>query len=395
MLAYIRDTTERIEAEQSVRENKRKFEQLFMSNPVAAVYVDADFSILDINTRFTDLFGYSLKECIGKNIDDLVVPKEKRRELNRLNRRVREGYAYQETVRQRKDASLFEVSISSTPITIDDKTVGYVALYSDISERKRMANKLKEYSETLEDLVEEKTRELKDAERKVAMGEIAAMVGHDLRNPLTGIAGAVYYLKTNLEHKIDEPMKQMLTLIEKNIEYSDKIINDLLDYSKKIQLERTETTPQSIISEIVNSISMPRQIKVVDKTRRKPKIYVDLQKMKRVFTNIMTNARDAMVEGGKLTITSREWNNQVIFTFTDTGQGIPENIIDKIWIPLFTTKAKGMGLGLAICRRMVEAHNGSISVKSKVGKGTTFTITLPLTPVKTSDPLPIPLLKAK
>jgi signal transduction histidine kinase len=290
---------------------------------------------------------------------------------------------------------LFDVSISSTPITLDDKTVGYVALYSDISERKRMANKLKEYSETLEDLVEKKTQELKDAERKVAMGEIAAMVGHDLRNPLTGIAGAVYYLKTNLESKIDEPIKQMLTLIEKNIEYSDKIINDLLDYSRKIQLERTETTPQTIVTEIVSSISIPRHIKIVDKTQHKPKIYVDVQKMKRIFTNIITNARDAMPEGGKLTITSREWNKQIIFTFTDTGQGIPENIMDKIWIPLFTTKAKGMGLGLAICRRMVEAHNGSISVKSKVGKGTSFTITLPLTSVKSSDLLPIPLLKAK
>jgi PAS domain S-box-containing protein len=395
ILAYIRDTTERIESERSIRENKRKFEQLFMSNPEAAVYVDANFHILDINTRFTDLFDYSLKECLGEHIDALVVPKAKRWELNRLNRRVREGYTYHETVRQRKDGSLLEVSISSTPITIDDKPVGYIALYNDISERKRMENKLKEYSESLEALVEKKTRELKDAERKVAMGEIAAMVGHDLRNPLTGIAGAVYYLKTNLELQRDDTTKKMLELIEKNIEYSDKIINDLLDYSRKINLERTETTPQSIVTEILGSIQIPQTITIVDKTQREPKIHVDVQKMKRVFTNIITNARDAMPEGGTLTITTRAWNNHVVFTFTDTGQGIPEELIEKIWIPLFTTKAKGMGLGLAICRRMVEAHNGSISVKSKVGKGTTFTIMIPLKRDTSSDSVAVPLLETR
>jgi signal transduction histidine kinase len=104
------------------------------------------------------------------------------------------------------------------------------------------------------------------------------------------------------------------------------------------------------------------------------------------------NAMDAMPGGGKLTITTRKWNDNIVFTFTDTGKGIPEEIIEKIWVPLFTTKAKGMGLGLAICRRMVEAHGGSISVKSKVGKGTTFTIMIPLKQAKSSEPVTAPLV---
>ncbi len=393
MMAYLRDTTERKEAEQIIKENKRKFEQLFMGNPEAAAYVDANFHILDINTRFTYLFRYSLKECLGKHIDDLLVPKEKLKELKSLNRQIREGYVYHETVRRRKDDSLVEVSISSTPIRIDDKTMGYIALYSDITERKRMEKKLKDYSERLETLVEEKTKELKNAERMAAMGEIAAMVGHDIRNPLTGIAGAVYYLKTKLDLTKDKNIKKMLEIIERNIEYSDKIINDLLDYSRKIHLERTETTPQSIMREILTSIQISKKIQVEDETQREPKICVDVQKMKRIFTNIITNAMDAMPEGGKITIKSRQWNDNVEFTFTDSGEGIPKEIIDKIWVPLFTTKAKGMGLGLAICKRMVKAHSGSIFVKSKVGKGTTFTIMIPLKPVKSSEPFATPLFE--
>jgi PAS domain S-box-containing protein len=393
MMAYLRDTTERKEAERTIKENKRKFEQLFMGNPEAAAYVDANFHILDINTRFTYLFRYSLKECLGKHIDDLLVPKEKLKELKSLNRQIREGYVYHETVRRQKDDSLVEVSISSTPIRIDDKTMGYIALYSDITERKRMEKKLKDYSERLETLVEEKTKELKNAERMAAMGEIAAMVGHDIRNPLTGIAGAVYYLKTKLDLTKDKNIKKMLEIIERNIEYSDKIINDLLDYSRKIHLERTETTPQSIMREILTSIQISKKIQVEDETQREPKICVDVQKMKRIFTNIITNAMDAMPEGGKITIKSRQWNDNVEFTFTDSGEGIPKEIIDKIWVPLFTTKAKGMGLGLAICKRMVKAHSGSIFVKSKVGKGTTFTIMIPLKPVKSSEPFATPLFE--
>ena len=132
------------------------------------------------------------------------------------------------------------------------------------------------------------------------------------------------------------------------------------------------------MTNILGSIQIPQRIKIEDNTQREPIISVDVQKMKRVFTNIITNAIDTMPKEGKLTIKSREWNDNVEFTFTDTGSGIPKEIIEKIWTPLFTTKAKGMGLGLAICKRMVEAHGGSVFAKSKVGKGTTFTIKIPI-----------------
>jgi signal transduction histidine kinase len=102
--------------------------------------------------------------------------------------------------------------------------------------------------------------------------------------------------------------------------------------------------------------------------------------MKRVFVNFLKNAVEAMPQGGKLTISSRTSDGNVEFTFTDTGVGIAKEVWEKIWTPFFTTKAKGMGLGLAICRRIVEAHQGKISVESIVGEGTTFTVTIPLEP---------------
>jgi len=102
--------------------------------------------------------------------------------------------------------------------------------------------------------------------------------------------------------------------------------------------------------------------------------------MTRVFINIIKNAVDAMPKGGALAIRSKKSNDNIEFSFTDTGQGMTKCVLDKLWSPLFTTKAKGMGFGLPICKRMVEAHRGKISVKSAIAKGSTFTITVPINP---------------
>jgi len=381
------DITERKKKEREIRESKEKFERLFMDNPEAAVYVNPDFHILDVNPCFSELFGYSLDEVKGKHINSAIVPKDKMEEAEMLDKKAEKRYFFHGTVRKRKDGSLVPVSISVAPITVEGRLTGYVGLYKDATERKQMERKLQEYSEHLEELVEKRTRQLKEAqeqllksERLAAIGEIAAMVGHDLRNPLTSIAGATYYLKTKLEQKMDKTAKDMVELIEKDIKYSDKIISDLLRYSREIHLELTETTPKSITKHALTSIKVPKNIRISNLTDNKPKIKIDAQKMNRVLVNITKNAIDAMPKGGKLTITSKKTNGKLEITFTDTGRGMQKDIFEKIWTPLFTTKAKGMGLGLPICKRIVEAHGGDISVESIVGKGTTFTVTIPIKP---------------
>jgi len=246
---------------------------------------------------------------------------------------------------------------------------------------------IREYADKLELKVEQRTRELMEthdkllkAERLAAMGEVAAMVGHDLRNPLTGIAGAAYYLKMKLGPQTDNTINEMLELIEKDIEYSNKIINDLLEYSKEMQLELTETTPKSIMKEVLYLVKIPDNIKVMDKTGNEPRLVVDIEKMKRVFVNVIRNAVEAMPQGGKLTVTSKEAKGTVKITFADTGIGMPKEIVERICTPLLTTKAKGMGLGLPICKRIIEAHGGNIEVESAAGKGTKFTLTIPIKP---------------
>ena len=249
-------------------------------------------------------------------------------------------------------------------------------------------SKLSDYALTLEKKVQEKKKELEEAnerllkaERMAAIGELAGMVGHDLRNPLSGIKNAVYLLKKRQGHVLDKGGNETLLLMDRAIEHANKIINDLLDYSREMHLDYEECSPKSLVSYSLLTITVPSQIKVLEHVEDSPKIWVDTSKMQRVFTNLIKNANDAMANGGSLEISSRHSEETIEFSFVDTGIGMSEEVIKKIFMPLFTTKAHGMGFVLSICKRVVEAHAGKIEVESALNKGTKFTITLPIKPI--------------
>jgi len=289
-----------------------------------------------------------------------------------------------------RDGKYRWVSVIKVPIIDKDgRVTGLAGISRDITEIKEMEEKLRQYSEHLEELVQERTEELRQtnaklvkAERLAAIGELAGMVGHDLRNPLTGIKGAVYYLKTKYGAEADLKTKEIFETADKAIDYSNKIINDLLDYSRNLTLEPVNTTPKALLKNALSLVEVPERIKIVDATEGKREIKADTMSMSRVFINIITNAFDAMPEGGTLTVTSRAVKGKVEITFKDTGTGMSKETLSKLTrgSPLFTTKAKGMGLGLPICKRIVEAHGGKISLESALGKGTTITITIPVNP---------------
>jgi PAS domain S-box-containing protein len=254
-------------------------------------------------------------------------------------------------------------------------------------ENAKLIQQVKDYAQHLEEKVQERTKQLKEtqqqlvkSERLAAIGELAAMIGHDLRNPLTGIAVATYYLKTRFGSKIDSKSKEMLRTIEKDIENSNKIINDLLEYSREMKLDLNESNPRSIVEEALSAVRIPVKVHVADLTKVTPKIKVDTDRIKRAFINMIKNTVDAMPEGGILTIESRESKVGLEITFSDTGMGMSEETLKNLYRPLFTTKAKGMGFGLPICKRFIEAHGGKISARSTIGKGSMFTVTLPTRP---------------
>lgn len=253
-------------------------------------------------------------------------------------------------------------------------------------------NQLKEYAAELENKVKERTKELLEAqerllrsERLATIGEVAASVGHDLRNPLQVILYESFVLDNIVEKIANETDDKTVTAlklhvqrIKEQVNYMNKIVSDLQDYGRQIAIKTIKVDLNSLILNILSANKIPENIKVTVNITPGFTIDADPESIKRVFTNIIINAFQAMPEGGTLTIYAEKDDKMTKIYFKDTGVGIPKENIEKIFQPLFTTKAKGTGLGLAVCKRIVEAHNGTIDVESELGKGSTFIIKLPV-----------------
>ncbi len=227
------------------------------------------------------------------------------------------------------------------------------------------------------DKIQEITGALNKSQRLAAIGELSIMIAHDLRNPLQGITTAADFLARETANS-PEKRTRMLDLIKRDVTYCEKIVNDLLGYSRDIRIMPSVTDVNSLLATSLSHTQVPENVQITDLTQKEPTIKVDIEKMLRVFDNLVKNAIEAMPEGGNLTIKSEASNNTMRISFADTGKGIAKEDLNKLFVPLFTTKAKGMGFGLAICKRITDAHNGTISVESSVEKGTIFTIELSL-----------------
>jgi PAS domain S-box-containing protein len=255
-------------------------------------------------------------------------------------------------------------------------------------ERTRAEEALKEYSERLEEMVEERTRKLREAqeqlirqERLAALGQLAGGVGHELRNPLGAIKNAVYFLHMALAPQAPDPeVQETLEILEQEVARSERITGELLDFARARPPSRQEADLNQIVQETLSRIEIPLGVEVVTRLAADlPRILADPGQLDQVFDNLIHNAVQAMPEGGRLTMsTRRESEGWVAASIVDTGVGIPRENREKIFEPLFTTRAKGIGLGLAIVQTLVEGHGGTIEVGSEVGEGTTFTIRLPV-----------------
>ena len=233
-------------------------------------------------------------------------------------------------------------------------------------------------------IVEDKTLE-EETKRLLTIGQTAGMVGHDIRNPLQSMMNDVYLLKDELtamlECKTKEGVSESLNNIEKNIAYINKIVADLQDYARPLKLEVAEINIEILITNALASANFPGNVEVLACFDEKiPKVKIDPILLKRVVLNLITNAIQAMPEGGKLTIQTNLNTEPEKFAITiqDTGVGIPKDVQDKLFTPLFTTKSKGQGFGLAVVKRLVEAQGGTISFESQEGMGTKFTVKLPI-----------------
>lgn len=265
-------------------------------------------------------------------------------------------------------------------------------VYVDLSQKIRQAvelyrtrNRLELYSKHLEELVEQRTRELREVQRFAVIGELATMIGHDMRNPLQVITNLLYLLGRKVSSMPNQDAEilrkhgipDIFTRIGSETQYLNKIVSDLQDYAREVNLKTIRVDPGAFLDELLGSIQIPELVQVVKHFQPGIEIAVDPVLLRRVMENLIINAIQAMDKGGTLTLTTREVYDLISITVSDTGTGIAEEAISRIFEPLFTTKSKGTGFGLAVSRRLVEAHGGSIVLKETSPAGSTFEVTLP------------------
>ena len=243
--------------------------------------------------------------------------------------------------------------------------------------------RLGRFSQELEQKVEERTRQLREAqeelvrkERLAILGQLAGGVSHELRNPLGVMKNSVYYLKMVLPE--DEKVRKHLGIMEREVTTATRIVSDLLDFARAKPPSQAPTDLSELVREVLDRTPLAENVEVVARLAPDlPPIAVDALQVQQVLGNLITNGAQAMPEGGTLTIETARAEGGARVAVSDTGVGIAPENLEKIFQPLFTTKAKGIGLGLAVAQGLAEANGGTIRVESAPGRGSRFLVVFP------------------
>ena len=340
---------------------------LLESIPEAALIVDSNLHIIDANTNAAQIFGMTRDDLLRSDIHQLRRMlsdggADGRNPATILFRALKgESVRHEHRTVQRENREPIDLLISATPMRNEKgEVVAALLIARDMTELHALQ------------------RRMGDVERHLAIGQMAASLAHDFNNILAAIDQAAYILQTNAEH--EKERRSVVNIIHNAVRRGSEIISRVRDYLRTGSGVVGPVDLREVMGDAVEltrplwtkaHISMRCELQPVATVR------ANAADMRRVFTNLIINAAEAMQEGGQITVTCEDREGQVVVTVSDTGKGIPPEVRKKIFYPYFTTKTKGTGLGLSGAQKIVLSQGGNISFRSEVGKGTTFIVTLP------------------
>jgi len=232
-----------------------------------------------------------------------------------------------------------------------------------------------------EEELEQKNKELMQTKKLAAIGTLASGVAHELNNPLNNIYLSAQVLAKEAGEGCSREIKEAVGDIVGQTERVKRIVSDLLEFARGREPQFRNVELKDLITDSYRHLGSSRNLEKVrfslDADHSQAVAPVDQGQMEQVFANLFANAVDAMGGAGDLRVAIRSSEQSVVITVSDSGSGVPQESIEKIFEPFYTTKDKGTGLGLAIVYNIIKKHNGDITIESEAGKGTTFTITLP------------------
>jgi len=344
-----------------LEEIKKRYSTLVEQANDGVVITQKNGKLIFANRKIEEILNYNKNEILGKHFTKFIASEYLKLVKERFQKRISGTEAPQiyEIKLLSKNNERIPVEINAALIDHEGEPAVLVVI-RDVRERKALEEHVL------------KTQRLE------AIRQLATMVAHDLRNPLAGIRNAAYYMKMKLKNVKEPTLKEALEIIDREVVFANGIVNDLLDFASDKPLELKKINVNTVMEKALFLTQIPENIKVIKKLSPLPKIYADANRIHRVFKNIVENAVQAMPKGGELSIQTRVNGNFIEVMFKDTGVGISKENMKKLFTPFFTTKSKGMGIGLTICKKFVEDHGGKIEVQSKEGKGAVFTVKLPV-----------------
>lgn len=385
VVSVFKDITDRIQAEEALRRSEENFQ--YMVSYIEDVLYRIDGKTQEftyVSPAFERLLGYMLEDIkqrggrqvfLSQIIQNGNFAKQNQNlEQFKIKSDGKNSYCYEAWWRC-KNGSLKCIEDHGIAVYQGKKLISVSGVLRDISERKRTEEALVKVHEELKETHEK----LIQKEKMAVLGQLASGVGHELRNPLGAIKNGVYYLKMVLEN-MDPTVKETLDILDKEINTSERIISNILQFARTKSPVQRQVHINDIIQDTLSRTVIPDNIKVISQMGKAlPSIMADPDQLFEIFENIIQNGLQAMPEGGQMKIRSEiKSPDCVAVSFTDTGAGIPDEVLEKLFEPLFTTKAKGIGLGLPITKALVEHHGGRIDVETHKGKGSTFKVILPV-----------------
>ncbi len=397
IIGFSVDITKRKEATDALQESENKFRSL-AEKSLVGIYLIQDGILKYINPRFSEIFGYTVEEIMDKmGPKDLAHPEDWPIAEENIRKRIAgETKSVHYSFRGlKKDKNIIYLEVYGTLTEYHNKPA-IIGTLLNITERKKADEREKELIvvKAKAEVEKAKAEELRNAydslkelqerlirsEKLAVLGKLAGIVGHELRNPLGVIRNSVYFLRMKLGKATeDEKIKKHLEILDEEVNDSDRIITDILAFAKIKEPRLVETGINDVIKISLKKVEIPRVIEVVTELKSDlPEILADAVQLERVFHNIILNSVEAMPVKGRLIVTSIKKGDFLEVHISDTGKGIPKGNLGRIFGPLFSTKAHGIGLGLSLCQEIIQGHKGKIEVESEVGKGTKFIIKLPV-----------------
>ncbi len=391
LIGIARDITAQKKTEEEQKDSERRFKEI-TENINDVIFELSPTGYIRYVSPTIKKYGYTPDELVGKHLKKITPLKEVPRALRALKKIVQgKPVKKLEIGQMAKNKKIVYMKVKAVPIIRNGKMTGILGIMRPAARHTKVEEKIKQEKKKTEDLLtklntsykklKETQNELIRRERMATAGSFAAGIAHEVRNPLANVVMSIQQIKKAV--KSDDPAAKHVNIIERNAQRINYLITELLNSARPPKLKIRSYDINKVIRDVLNSVRTKvklNKIKVIRKlmSKKSSVLEIDRELMSRVFTNLINNAIETMPNGGKLTIVTGPNEDFFIVKIQDTGRGIPEKDIMRIFDPFFSSKPEGVGLGLTICYGIIVSHGGTIEVESKHRKGTIFTVSLPV-----------------